>query len=32
VEQATHAKFYRPVGALGRLFLKIEAEAFKFTN
>ena len=32
LEQATHAKFYRPVGALGHLFLEIEAKAFAFTN
>jgi TorA maturation chaperone TorD len=32
MERATHAEFYRPVGALGRLFLQIEAEAFRFAN
>jgi TorA maturation chaperone TorD len=32
LEQATHARFYRPAGALGRLFLEIEAKAFTFTN
>jgi len=32
LEQAKHANFYRPVGALGRLFLEIEAEAFTFAN
>lgn len=32
LEKADAAKFYRPVGALGRLFLEIETEAFKFTN
>lgn len=32
LEQATHARFYRPVGALGRLFLEIEAKAFTFAN
>ncbi len=29
---AAGAKFYRPVGSLGRLFLEIEAEAFTFAN
>ena len=32
VEMAEAAKFYRKVGALGRLFLEIETEAFKFAN
>ena len=32
LERATHATFYRPVGALGRLFVQIEAEAFRFAN
>lgn len=32
LEKADGAKFYRTVGALGRLFLEIETEAFKFTN
>jgi TorA maturation chaperone TorD/DNA-binding transcriptional regulator YdaS (Cro superfamily) len=32
MERATHARFYRPVGSLGRLFLEIEAEAFTFAN
>jgi TorA maturation chaperone TorD len=32
MENATSAKFYRPVGALGHLFLEIEAEAFAFRN
>jgi TorA maturation chaperone TorD len=32
LEKAEAAKFYRPVGSLGRLFLEIEAEAFKFAN
>lgn len=32
LEKADAAKFYRPVGAFGRLFLEIETEAFKFTN
>jgi TorA maturation chaperone TorD len=32
IERAMHAKFYRPVGAFGRLFLEIEAEAFVFAN
>lgn len=32
IEKAAHAKFYRSVGALGRLFLEIEAEAFTFAN
>ena len=31
-ERGRHAKFYRSVGALGRLFLEIEAEAFTFAN
>ena len=32
LERATHARFYRPVGSLGRLFLEIEAEAFSFPS
>jgi TorA maturation chaperone TorD len=32
LEKAKAAKFYRVVGSLGRLFLEIEAEAFKFAN
>lgn len=32
MQRATHARFYRPVGSLGRLFLEIEAEAFTFGN
>ena len=32
LEKADAARFYRTVGALGRLFLEIETEAFKFTN
>jgi TorA maturation chaperone TorD len=32
METAASAKFYRPVGALGRLFLEIEAEAFEFAD
>lgn len=32
MENAVSAKFYREVGALGRLFLEIEAEAFTFAN
>lgn len=32
VERARHARFYRPVGALGGLFLEIEAEAFSFAS
>ena len=32
LERAEAAKFYRSVGALGRLFLEIETEAFKFAN
>jgi TorA maturation chaperone TorD/DNA-binding transcriptional regulator YdaS (Cro superfamily) len=32
LEKADAAKFYRSVGALGRLFLEIETEAFKFAN
>jgi TorA maturation chaperone TorD len=32
LEKAETAKFYRPVGSLGRLFLEIETEAFKFAN
>jgi TorA maturation chaperone TorD len=32
LEKADAAKFYRPVGALGRLFMEIESEAFKFAN
>ena len=32
LEKADAATFYRPVGSLGRLFLEIETEAFKFAN
>ena len=32
LERAAHARFYRPVGALGRLFLEIESEAFTLAN
>lgn len=32
LEKAEAAKFYRAVGSLGRLFLEIETEAFKFAN
>jgi TorA maturation chaperone TorD len=32
VEAAEHAKFYRSVGALGRVFIQIETEAFAFAN
>ena len=32
LERAAHARFYRPVGMLGRLFLEIEVEAFTFAN
>lgn len=32
LEKAEAAKFYRSVGSLGRLFLEIETEAFKFAN
>jgi TorA maturation chaperone TorD len=32
LEHAEAAKFYRSVGKLGRLFLEIESEAFKFAN
>ena len=32
MENAESAKFYRSVGALGRLFLEIESEAFTFAN
>jgi TorA maturation chaperone TorD len=32
MENAASAKFYRSVGALGRLFLQIEAQAFAFVN
>ncbi len=32
MEKAASAGFYRSVGALGRLFLEIEAEAFTFAN
>jgi TorA maturation chaperone TorD len=32
MESATNAKFYRPVGTLGRLFLEIEAKALTFVN
>jgi hypothetical protein len=32
LEKAEAAKFYRSVGMLGRLFMEIETEAFKFAN
>lgn len=32
IERASSAKFYKPVGTLGRLFLGIESEAFTFAN
>jgi hypothetical protein len=32
LERARHAMFYGPVGALGRLFLQIELEAFTFAD
>ena len=32
LEKSETAKFYRSVGTLGRLFLEIETEAFKFAN
>lgn len=32
LENANAARFYRPVGALGRLFLEVEAEAFAMTE
>jgi TorA maturation chaperone TorD/DNA-binding transcriptional regulator YdaS (Cro superfamily) len=32
LERAEAAKFYRAVGSLGRLFMEIETEAFKFAN
>jgi TorA maturation chaperone TorD len=32
MESAANAKFYQSVGSLGRLFLEIEAEAFRFAN
>ena len=32
MERATSAKFYKSVGTLGRVFMKIEAEAFTFAN
>ncbi|MGQ0685740.1 molecular chaperone TorD family protein [Bradyrhizobium sp.] len=32
LEMAESANFYRAVGALGRMFMKIETEAFKFAN
>ena len=32
MERAENAKFYRSVGALGRVFLEIESEAFTFAN
>jgi len=32
IEKAENAKFYRSVGALGRVFLDIESEAFTFAN
>ncbi len=31
LEQAESAEFYRPVGALGRLFISLEREAFSFS-
>ena len=32
MERATSAKFYKSVGTLGQVFMKIEAEAFAFAN
>jgi TorA maturation chaperone TorD len=32
LEKSETAKFYKTVGALGRLFMEIESEAFKFAN
>lgn len=32
LENAEAARFYRPVGALGRAFLRVEAEAFAMTD
>jgi TorA maturation chaperone TorD len=32
LESSSTANFYRPVGALGRLFLEIESDAFTFAN
>ena len=32
LERSERANFYRSVGALGRLFMEIETEAFKFAN
>jgi hypothetical protein len=32
METAENARFYRAVGALGRLFIEIEAEAFTIAN
>jgi TorA maturation chaperone TorD len=32
MEKAENAKFYRSIGTLGRVFLEIESEAFKFAN
>lgn len=32
IERSETARFYRPVGTLGRLFIDIETEAFAFTN
>src|SRR5213080_2383580 len=32
MERATSAKFYKSVGTLGQVFMKIEAEAFTFAN
>ena len=32
LEKSETASFYKPVGALGRLFLEIESEAFTFAN
>jgi len=32
MENTERAKFYRVVGAVGRVFMDIETEAFTFTN
>jgi TorA maturation chaperone TorD len=32
IEAAAHAKFYRSVGVLGRVFIEIETKAFTFAN
>ena len=32
LEKSETANFYKTVGALGRLFMEIETEAFKFAN